>query len=133
MNNEAVIIYDGSCFLCNGLINWIIRFDSGKYFRFTSLQSTFAQNILVQVQKQSLSYDSVLLFENGRIYSHSSAVLQIIKHLKGWVQLFLIFWIIPRPIRDLIYNFIANHRYRWFGRSSECILPPPELKDRFIE
>lgn len=131
-DRHAVVLFDGVCNLCNGAVNFIIDRDPDGYFRFGALQSVEAA-ILLESSSLSTAYqDSLVLVENGRWYVRSTAALRIARRLGGaWPLLYgLIF--IPRPVRDLAYNFVARRRYRWFGRRESCRVPTPQLKQRFL-
>ncbi|MFJ6413515.1 thiol-disulfide oxidoreductase [Terribacillus saccharophilus] len=131
MDNKAIILFDGVCNLCNSSVQFIIKHDKDAYFKFASLQSDFGGQL--KVNKQIPDHvDSIILVENGRVYMQSSAILRIARHLDGAWKLSAAALIIPRPIRDLIYRYVARNRYRWFGRQDQCMLPSPDLKERFL-
>jgi predicted DCC family thiol-disulfide oxidoreductase YuxK len=136
MNDEltyTVILFDGVCNLCCGSVQFIIKHDKKKLFRFASLQSHFAKEILHPVSQQQKNIDSIILLQNGKFYFQSTAVLKIAKQLNGLFPLFYCLMIIPKFIRDGAYSFIANHRYKWFGKRNECWLPTKELSELFYE
>ena len=132
---SAIIFFDGVCNLCNGIVQLIIRHDAAGYFRFVPLQSEAARQLLAAgghtLPPASADPDSVLVLEDGQLYAHSAAVLRIARHLPGWRWL-AVGRLLPRAGRDALYRFVARHRYRWFGRQQECMLPTPELKARFL-
>ncbi len=136
MNAELkhpIILFDGVCNLCIGSVQFIIKRETKKYFRFASLQSAFAKKILHQYNLNENNFSSFILLENGKIFTQSTAVLKIIKDLYGAWKLMYAFIIIPSFIRNFIYNFIANNRYKWFGKTNECWIPNKELMSLFIE
>jgi predicted DCC family thiol-disulfide oxidoreductase YuxK len=129
----AVILFDGICNLCNGFVQFIIRHDSAGHFQFTSLQSEAGQRLLAQYGVTvAASPETVVLIEHGRLYTHSSAVLHILRGLGGAWQLFTLGLLVPRAMRDALYRFVARHRYQWFGQQDACMLPTPELAQRFL-
>ncbi|AMC09955.1 hypothetical protein Lupro_01195 [Lutibacter profundi] len=132
-NNKLIIFFDGVCNLCNSSVNFIIKHDNKEQFLFASLQSDAAKEILLQFSTKKLTLDSIILVDNGNIYEKSSAILQISKHLNGGYKLLYCFVIVPKFIRDWVYNYIAKNRYKWFGKKENCMVPTPEIKDRFIE
>lgn len=132
-SKTPLILFDGYCNLCNTSIQYIIKNDKKKLLLFTALSSVKSKEILANQSDTIKSLDSILLYYNDKLYYKSSAVLKIAKLLGGIYSLTVIFWIIPRPIRDLIYNWIAKNRYKWFGKKSQCMIPTPELKKRFID
>ncbi len=129
--NGPVLYFDGVCNLCNRTVQWIIKQDKKKIFRFAPLQSAGGV-ALVQLRGEN-NANSVLLVVDGRIYSKSSAALQVAKQLGGIYSLFYVFIIIPVFLRDAVYNFIARNRYKWFGQQASCMIPTPELRARFVD
>jgi predicted DCC family thiol-disulfide oxidoreductase YuxK len=130
------ILFDGVCNLCNGFVQFVIRHDPRGRFRFTALQSEAGRALLaahgVAPATLSADPDSVLLLSNGRLYSHSTAVLRIARGLGGAWRLAAVGEVLPQGFRDAVYRFIARNRYRWFGRQESCLLPTPALKARFL-
>ena len=132
IKNKSIILFDGVCNLCNTAVNFILRHDKKERFLFASLQSDAGKEILLHYPSKKNNLNSVLLIENGNIYDKSTAALLILKHLKSSLRLLTIFKYLPLPIRDRLYDFIANHRYQWFGKQKTCMLPTPELSKRFL-
>ena len=133
MSAKSLILFDGVCNLCNGFVNFLILRDKKNKFQFGSLQSEKVQSILREYQHSSSEISTVIVIENDKLYSHSTAVLKIVRKLGGAWPLLYIFIIIPRPIRDFFYKLIAKNRYRMFGKKDECMIPTPELKAKFVE
>jgi predicted DCC family thiol-disulfide oxidoreductase YuxK len=129
---NAVILFDGVCNLCNGFVQFVIRQDTGKRFYFASLQSETARELLKGLPASGQSLDSVVLIENGRYYQQSTAALRILRHLGGGWPLLYGLIVLPAFFRDWIYAWIAKNRYRWFGQRQACMLPTQELKARFL-
>jgi len=132
MQEHPVIIFDGVCNLCNGFVQYIIRRDPDANFRFAALQSSFAKQLTLENNARGNEPESVLVWEKGKLYSRSTAVLRIAKRLGGLPSLLYGFIIVPVFIRDGVYRWIARKRYDWFGRTEQCMVPTPELADRFI-
>lgn len=130
---HPVILFDGVCNLCCGSVQFIIKHDKKKTFRFASLQSNFAEQVLQNKTSKPGNLDSIILLRDGKFHYQSTAALMIAKQLNGSFPLFYCLMIIPKFIRDGIYSFIANHRYQWFGKRSECWLPTKELNELFYE
>ncbi|MCB0704981.1 MAG: thiol-disulfide oxidoreductase DCC family protein [Saprospiraceae bacterium] len=133
-HSHPVLLFDGVCNLCNGFVQFVIKRDSKARFRFAALQSNSAQALLEQAgyaNREDL--DTVVLIENGKIYTHSDVALRVTGKLGGLWPLFSIFWVLPKFIRDAIYNWVARNRYRWFGKREACMIPTPELRERFID
>lgn len=131
MKNHPVVLFDGVCNLCNSSVQFIIERDDQNRFKFSSLQSEFGQNFLKHNQLNTEEFDSIILVEEEKFYSKSTAALKIGQELKGfrWLK---IFWIFPKFLRDFVYSMISKNRYKWFGKQENCWLPTPELKDKFL-
>jgi predicted DCC family thiol-disulfide oxidoreductase YuxK len=130
---NPIILFDGVCNLCVSSVQFIIKRDSKKQFRFASLQSEFGKNILHQFQLDENNFSSFILLEDGKIFTQSTAALKVAKKLSGAWKLLFAFMIVPAFIRNIIYSFIANKRYKWFGKKEACWLPNEELKNLFID
>lgn len=131
--SKSVVLFDGVCNLCNGFVQFAIRRDRKKNLSFSSLQSNFSKNLLLQNGLNGSYLDSLVFYKNGKIYTRSGAALRITKELDGLWPIAYSLMIIPYPIRDLVYDFIAKKRYKWFGKKDRCMVPTPELKERFLE
>jgi predicted DCC family thiol-disulfide oxidoreductase YuxK len=130
---HGVILFDGVCNLCNSAVQFIIRRDSKFYFYYAAIQSEAGQRVLAQYHFPLNEINSIILLQNGKRYTKSTAALLIARQLTGLWPLIYIFIVIPKPLRDPIYNYIARNRYKWFGQKVECMLPTPEMKRRFLE
>jgi predicted DCC family thiol-disulfide oxidoreductase YuxK len=97
------------------------------------LQSAFAQKILADFHLPENDFNSFVLFENNTVYTRSTAALKVAKRLTGWIKILWVFLIVPKFIRDGVYNIIAKNRYKWFGKREACWLPTPELKSLFLD
>ena len=131
--HHPIILFDGVCNLCHASVQWVIEHDPEGIFRFASLQSEIAEEIFTRTGVEGEKLDSVALFEEGRLYQRSTAALRIARKLDApWSLLFNLI-VIPAFIRDAVYDLIARNRYRWFGRRESCMVPSPELKERFLD
>lgn len=128
----SIILFDGVCNFCNNSINFVMDRDTNGAFKFASLQSDVGQELLMQKGLKTSDFDSIVLLKNGTVYQKSDAALEITRELNGLWSWLYIFKIVPRFIRDFIYNIIARNRYRWFGKTEACRLPTPELRARFL-
>lgn len=127
----SIVLFDGLCHLCSGAVQFLIRHDPHRHFKFASLQSDIGRLYLEKhVELQNM--DSLILVEKGRNYTESTAVLRVTRRLSGVWPLCSALLIIPSPLRDWAYRWIARRRYQRFGQRTECLLPSPELKDRFL-
>lgn len=133
MNDDRpIILFDGVCNLCNASVNFVIDRDPRGVFRFGALQSEQAAPILVEHGIADEALDSIVLLEGGRVFRRSTAALRIARRLGGGWPILYLFIIVPPFLRDIIYRWIANNRYRWFGRSESCRVPTPDLRERFL-
>lgn len=133
--SDKIILFDGVCNLCNGFVQFVIKRDQNNSFQFAALQSETAQKLLEDYGFSSDKMDSIILIDvhQKKVWTESSAALRIFKGLKGWSSWLYVFIIFPKIIRDAVYKLIAKNRYRWFGKQNECMVPSPELKQRFLE
>lgn len=131
-SDKPVILFDGVCNLCNKAVQFIIKRDPPCRFKFASLQSDFGRQLLKKNNLSPTIFNSFILYQDNKVYTRSDGALKMLAHLKGW-KWTKIFFIIPRFIRDGVYNLISKNRYRWFGKKDECMIPTEELKARFID
>ncbi|OJJ14968.1 hypothetical protein BKI52_41175 [marine bacterium AO1-C] len=131
--NNPIVLFDGVCNLCESSVQTIIKKDAQGKFRFASLQSEVGQAYLKKFNRPTEDLDTVILIEGDKYYTKSSAALRIIKGFKGVWPLMYGFIIIPKFIRDKVYSYIAQNRYKWYGKKDQCMMPTPELKARFLD
>lgn len=128
-----IILFDGVCNLCNGAIKFIIDRDKKRQFRFASLQSDLGVQLLAERNIDPKKIDSIILIDpNVAYYFKSTAAIEIAKGLTGLYPLMSIFLVLPETLRDMVYDFIAKNRYKWFGKNESCMLPTPEEKELFL-
>ncbi len=130
--NKSIILFDGICNLCNSTVQFVLKHDKKERFLFASLQSDAAQEILLHFKQDISTLSSLKLIKNGKIYDKSTAALLIVKELNDLWSVLAIFLIIPKFLRDPLYNLIAKNRYKWFGKKEQCMVPHPSLKKRFL-
>jgi len=130
---QTSVFFDGVCTFCNRGVNFLIKHDKKGVLKFASLQSEYAQNVIPKALLDRDNLDTIIVYTDGKFYERSKAVLKLCKVLGGGFYVVLIGYLIPRFIRDGLYRFIANNRYRWFGTQSQCRVPTPDLKERFLE
>lgn len=129
----GVVLFDGVCNLCSNSVQFIIKRDPNARFKFASLQSAYGQAELTRFNLDPTQLHSIILIQGDTFLERSNAALEIARHLSGAWPLFYVFKIVPRFLRDPVYNWIARNRYRWFGKKNECWLPTPDLKNRFLD
>lgn len=127
-----IVFFDGVCNLCNNSVDFIIRRDPKATFRFSSLQSVVAKSLLPQTIDDD-DLKSILLLRNGKVYHKSNAVLEIVKQLNGPWPILYVFKLVPKFIRDAVYDLVSNNRYVWFGIRDTCRIPGLTEKDRFLK
>jgi predicted DCC family thiol-disulfide oxidoreductase YuxK len=130
-NQNKIIFFDGLCILCNRSVDFLLSKDHKMQFKFASLQSDYAKTFPDQALKK-ITIDSVIFYDEGKVFIKSSAVLKIASYLGYPYFVISAFRIIPVSIRDCIYDYIARNRSRWFGRRDSCRLPDEGSKDRFL-
>lgn len=128
-----IILFDGVCNFCDGMVNFVIRRDEKKIFKFAPLQSGAGQKLVEEYGLNKPGIDSVVLIENGRGYTHSTAALRIVRHLGGVYSWAYALIYLPRALRDFFYKLFARNRYRLFGKKDECMIPTPEIRERFLD
>jgi predicted DCC family thiol-disulfide oxidoreductase YuxK len=129
---NGTILFDGVCNLCNGFVRFVIERDPDAHFRFAALSSDAAVKLLASTGVADPLPDSIVLVQDGRLYLRSDAPLRIARGLKFPWPLLAVFLVVPRFVRDRVYDFIAARRYRWFGRRDVCMVPTPDLRQRFL-
>ena len=129
---KSIILYDGVCNLCNNSVQFVIKRDKKQQFLFTSLQSDAAAKLLLQFYNKKIELNSIVLIEENKVYDKSTAVLRIARKLNPFWNIFYIFIIVPKSFRDLVYDFIAKNRYKWFGKQDKCTVFIEKYKNRFI-
>ena len=132
--NKKIIVFDGLCNLCDSAVQFVVKHDDRDIFRFVPIQSSLGQEIIKHIGIHDKNIDSVILYEPGKAYFYKSdAALEIAKSLGGIFHFGTIFRIIPVGIRNMLYDFIARNRYRWYGKKEFCLLPTPALRAKFLE
>ncbi|TDU40133.1 putative DCC family thiol-disulfide oxidoreductase YuxK [Gelidibacter sediminis] len=131
--DKQLILFDGVCNLCNTSVQYVIKHDHQDVFRFTALQSEVGQEILAQFKIDTSKTDSILLYSKTDGISYkSTAALKIASKLGFPRNLIATFLIVPVFIRNWVYDYIAQNRYKWYGKKEECMIPTPELKSKFL-
>ncbi len=129
----AILLFDGVCNLCNYWVQFAIKNSNKNTVYFASLQSDIGAKLLLNAGLSASYSQSLVLVQNGKIYTHSSAVLRLCAQMNWYLRILVVLVIIPSPIRNAFYNFFAKNRYAWWGKLNVCMLPTPEIKHRFIE
>ncbi|WP_299768365.1 thiol-disulfide oxidoreductase DCC family protein [uncultured Dokdonia sp.] len=130
--DKKIILFDGVCNLCNSSITFVIKHDPKDLFRYAPLQSDLGKSLMDKHQIDSEKVDSIILVDQDKAYTKSSAALHIARKLSGGYPLLAAFLIIPPFLRNIVYDFIARNRYKWYGKKESCMIPTPELKAKFL-
>ena len=127
-----ILLFDGHCNFCNAWVRLIVNRDTSKKICFAALQSSAGRRLLEE-HKIYVNYtDSLVFFEEERFSVSSTAALRIYSYLDGWERHLQLLSVVPRPFRDALYHFIAKYRYKWFGKREQCMVPTPDLRERFL-
>ncbi|WP_271393096.1 thiol-disulfide oxidoreductase DCC family protein [Aequorivita sinensis] len=132
IESHKIILFDGVCNLCNGAINYVIKRDQKNVFKFAALQSEIGQELTAKFKIDGSKVDSIILIDGDKHYEKSTAALYIAKHLSGAYPLLFGFIIVPKFIRNAVYDYVARNRYKWFGKKDKCMIPTAELKNKFL-
>jgi predicted DCC family thiol-disulfide oxidoreductase YuxK len=128
-----IVVFDAHCLLCSGWVQFLLRHDRQRTFRFASIQGTTGQHLLALEGLKPDGLQTLLLVDGGRSWQHTAAILRIL-HALGWPwRLAWAAWLVPPIARDGLYRWVARHRYRIFGRSATCLVPPPDHAARFLD
>jgi predicted DCC family thiol-disulfide oxidoreductase YuxK len=130
--NEPIVLFDGHCNLCNRSVDFIIRHDKAERYRFAALQSESAQRLLTDRGITAEGLNTVILVTPHGVFRRSSAGLRIARHLDGLWPVLWVFILVPKPVRDAVYDWIARNRIRWFGERETCRVPTPSEAARFL-
>ncbi|HET9261598.1 MAG TPA: DCC1-like thiol-disulfide oxidoreductase family protein [Vicinamibacterales bacterium] len=130
--SRSVVLFDGVCNLCNATVTFVIARDPSGRFQFATLGSDAARALLRGAAAPETLPDSIVLVDEQGVFTRSTAALRIARRLSFPWPLAYAFILIPSGIRDWLYDWIASHRYRWFGRRETCMVPTPELRARFL-
>ena len=128
-SKQNIIFFDGYCGLCNRFITEIFHLDKKHQFQFAPLQGPTASHLLQNIPK----VDSIVYWKNGNYFIKSAAALEILSDLGGLFSIANVFRIVPKILSDMVYDFIARHRYGWFGQSTVCRLPDENEKPYFLD
>ncbi|MDO1500617.1 DCC1-like thiol-disulfide oxidoreductase family protein [Winogradskyella maritima] len=132
--NKQLILFDGVCNLCNSSVTKVIKNDPNQHFLFAPLQSKVGQAIIAKYNINTEQTDSIILYSaDSGIKTKSSAALHVAKKMAFPYNMAIVFFIVPPFIRNWVYDYVAKHRYKWYGKKESCMIPTPELKARFLD
>lgn len=128
--DKKIILFDGACNLCDSSVQFVIKHDKKDIFRFVPLQSELGQKIVNHIGASAI--DSTILYERGKGYYKANVVFRILKEMNGLYRCLLVFSILPKSVLNVIYDYVAKNRYKWFGKKESCLIPTPELQSKFL-
>lgn len=126
-----IVLYDGVCGLCNGFVQWVLKRDDGGPLRFATLQGEIGEAARRAIPELA-TIDSIVVLHKDGAWIKSTAALEVTRYVGGGWALSSAGYIVPRFIRDAVYDFVARNRYGWFGKYDACPLPSPEQRQRFL-
>ena len=130
---KKIVLFDGVCNFCNSSVNKIIKNDKHNVFLFAPLQSDTGKKIIEFLQIDTSKIDSIILYEpSSAYYIKSEAALKIAKEFSGIWKVLQIFTLLPKQLTNIVYDFVARNRYKWFGKKESCMIPTPEMKAKFL-
>lgn len=137
-DSNSIVLYDGVCGLCNRLNQFLLNRDRHDRFRFASLQSAFAAELLHRHGTNAIDLDTVYVVVNygkasERLLSRSDAIIHALNQLGGVWAIFSAGRILPKPVRDSLYKLVATNRYRFFGKYDVCLMPEERFKHKFLD
>lgn len=128
-----IVVFDAQCLLCSGWVQFILRRRHGGRIRFASIQGETGRRLLAEAGLQPDRLQTLLVVDGGRSWQHTAAILRVLDAL-GWPwTLAWAGWLVPAPLRDSAYRWVARRRYRIFGRTEACMLPPDGTAHRFLD
>lgn len=128
-----IVVFDAQCLLCNGWVQFLLRHDRRGVVQFASIQGPAGQRLLAQAGLKVDGLQTLLVVDGKHTWQHTAAILRVL-HVLGWPwRLAWAVWLVPAPLRDVLYRWFARNRYRLFGRSESCLMPPPDFVERFLD
>jgi predicted DCC family thiol-disulfide oxidoreductase YuxK len=127
------LLFDGECNLCSGFVQFVLKHEKSAHVRFASLQSSAGRDLAAAHGIDTTAVDTLVFIEDGRAFVRSDGALRLTRYLRGPWSAASSLRVVPRFVRDGVYRFVANHRHQWFGKPTECFVPTPEYRARFLE
>ncbi|MCD9006978.1 thiol-disulfide oxidoreductase DCC family protein [Luteimonas sp. XNQY3] len=127
-----IVVFDGVCALCSGWVRFLLRHDRRAGFRFAAMQDRVGHDLLVAHGIDPEDPVSFLLADGDAAWHDSDGVIEVLCRLGGAWRAAVVLRLVPRALRDPAYRLLARNRYRMFGRREACMVPPPEVRARFL-
>ncbi|WKB52657.1 thiol-disulfide oxidoreductase DCC family protein [Eleftheria terrae] len=128
-----IVVFDAQCLLCSRWVQFLLQHDRQGRIRFASMQGATGRALLQAAGLPLQGLETLLVLDGGRSWQHTAAILRVLHTLGGAWRLAWLAWLVPAPLRDRLYRWVARHRYRLFGRSEACLMPTPEQAARFLD
>lgn len=132
MNNVPVLLFDGECAFCNGCVRWLLEHERHPRYHFAPLQSEAAAPLLAEHGIAQGDLGSMVVIDDGKLYRKSAAALHLLRGTRWPWRMLRIFALIPRGLRDAVYDYVGAHRYQWWGRAESCIVADPAWHSRLL-
>ena len=127
-----IVFFDGICLLCNRFVLFLIKLDTREVLYFSSLQGETFKKILLNVDDEGKSRETIIFYKEGKVFYRSEAIMEIFFTVRpGW-RVMRLFLLIPKTVRDFLYNMVAMLRYTLFGKLKQCFIPDEKLANRFL-
>ena len=127
-----ILFFDGVCNLCNSSVRFVIRYDRKQIMKFAPLQSDLGRSIGYELGLNTDQLQSIIYLKDGQYFQKSRAVIEVLTDMGGIWRLARLFLILPKSLADWFYDQMAMHRYQWFGKQNSCMVPSPEVQERFL-
>ena len=132
MKSDPTLIFDGVCNLCEGLVIFVVNRDKDAKFKFVTAQSPTGRRLQQANGVDAMEDTTMVLLKDDKVFTRSDAAIEVARELDGPWKMLAILAMVPRPLRDRVYTWIGNNRYKWFGIKKQCLLPTRELESRFL-
>jgi predicted DCC family thiol-disulfide oxidoreductase YuxK len=129
---SRVILFDGVCNYCNAMVNFVIRKDRKGEIKFAAMQSPAGRALLIQHGIDPDNLRSFVFIDGDKVYERSDGMIAVARYLPGIWKAGTALRILPRGLRNSLYDFVAKNRYKWFGKKEQCMIPTPEVRSRFL-
>jgi predicted DCC family thiol-disulfide oxidoreductase YuxK len=131
--DKIIILFDGVCNLCDNVVQFLIKKDQKDNFRFVAIQSDLGQKILLHIGVNNTDIDSIIVYIPSKAYYYKSdAAFVIAKSVGGVFSLLTFFKVFPESLRNLVYDYIAKNRYKWYGKKENCMIPTLQIQEKFL-